>query len=99
MSDLSRIRTQGVAHVTALALSDVFRSFNARDFPGMQESSELAKHFAEQGIKIPIRRKTRQKRSGASATSAAAAAATAAASAEAGDGTVVVATTAGGGGG
>ncbi|KND04609.1 uncharacterized protein SPPG_00327 [Spizellomyces punctatus DAOM BR117] len=43
------------------AVSQPFSSFNARDYPGLKESTELSKHFADQGIKIPIRRKTRRR--------------------------------------
>ncbi|ORY66768.1 hypothetical protein LY90DRAFT_223018 [Neocallimastix californiae] len=37
-------------------LSDNFKVLSAREFPGMQESSPLVKLFAEQGLKIRIRK-------------------------------------------
>ncbi|KAI9096084.1 velvet factor-domain-containing protein [Phlyctochytrium arcticum] len=44
----------------ATALTDPIQVFNARDYPGLGESTELSKHFADQGIKISIRRKGRR---------------------------------------
>ncbi|KAJ1552956.1 hypothetical protein HK405_009430 [Cladochytrium tenue] len=47
------------APTLAVALTDTFTCVLAREWTGAQESSELSRHFAEQGIKIPIRRKAR----------------------------------------
>ncbi|KAJ3290077.1 hypothetical protein HDU76_007445 [Blyttiomyces sp. JEL0837] len=53
------------APVIATTITEPFVSFGGRDWIGMQESSELSKHFADQGIKIPIRRKARKATRGA----------------------------------
>ncbi|KAJ3169045.1 hypothetical protein HDU87_000872 [Geranomyces variabilis] len=42
-------------------LTQPFRSYTARDYPGLKESTELSKHFSGQGLKIPIRRKQQRK--------------------------------------
>ncbi|KAI9143784.1 velvet factor-domain-containing protein [Paraphysoderma sedebokerense] len=40
-------------------LSDIFSVYSAKRFPGMAESTDLSKLFADQGLKIRIRRETR----------------------------------------
>ncbi|KAJ3161610.1 hypothetical protein HDU88_007245 [Geranomyces variabilis] len=42
-------------------LTQPFRSYTARDYPGLKESTELSRHFSGQGLKIPIRRKQQRK--------------------------------------
>ncbi|KAJ3213148.1 hypothetical protein HDU67_003235 [Dinochytrium kinnereticum] len=42
-------------------VTDCFESLNPRDWTGMRESSDLSKHFADQGIKLSIRRKLRKR--------------------------------------
>ncbi|KAI8833023.1 velvet factor-domain-containing protein [Chytridium lagenaria] len=41
--------------------TDCFDSLNPKDWTGMRESTDLSKHFADQGIKISIRRKLRRR--------------------------------------
>ncbi|RKO86560.1 velvet factor, partial [Blyttiomyces helicus] len=53
--------TERAAAIVGITVSDPFSSHTVRDWPGAKESSELSKHFADQGIKIPLRRKTRAK--------------------------------------
>ncbi|KAJ3039422.1 hypothetical protein HDV00_012198 [Rhizophlyctis rosea] len=67
MSDLSCIysgQTERAAPQVCTAVSQVFTAYTARDWPGMQESTDLSKHFADQGIKIPIRRKAKRRYAG-----------------------------------
>ena len=49
---------QGRAGVLATAFSKPFTVYSAKKFPGVIESTELSKKFAEQGIKIPIRKES-----------------------------------------
>lgn len=42
--------------VLASVFSEPFQVFSAKKFPGVIESTDLSKAFAEQGIKIPIRK-------------------------------------------
>lgn len=42
--------------VLASVFTDVFQVYSAKKFPGVIESTELSKTFAQQGIKIPIRK-------------------------------------------
>ena len=44
------------APVLAYAYSDKFQVYSAKKFPGVIESTPLSKAFAQQGIKIPIRK-------------------------------------------
>lgn len=44
------------APVLASVFSKPFQVFSAKKFPGVIESTELSKTFAQQGIKIPIRK-------------------------------------------
>ncbi|KAJ2891433.1 hypothetical protein IWW38_003621 [Coemansia aciculifera] len=54
MSDL--INT--TAHIKARKFSEPFRVYSAKQFPGMIESTPLSKHFAKQGVKIPVRKES-----------------------------------------
>jgi hypothetical protein len=47
---------RGKAPVLAWTYSDPFTVYSAKKFPGVIESTDLSKKFAEQGIKIPIRK-------------------------------------------
>ncbi|KAG0235130.1 hypothetical protein BGW42_005780 [Actinomortierella wolfii] len=53
--------TQGgpPSQVTATCFSEPFTIYSAKRFPGMTESTALSKHFAKQGIKVPIRKEAR----------------------------------------
>ncbi|KAI8925910.1 hypothetical protein BC831DRAFT_459190 [Entophlyctis helioformis] len=42
----------------AMTHSQSFRSYNQRDFPGMQKSPPLMQHFFRQGVRISVRSKT-----------------------------------------
>lgn len=44
------------APVLAYVFSDKFQVHSAKKFPGVVESTPLSKCFAQQGIKIPIRK-------------------------------------------
>ncbi|ORY65814.1 velvet factor-domain-containing protein [Pseudomassariella vexata] len=44
------------AKILAQCFSDVFQVYSAKKFPGVCESTALSKTFANQGIKIPIRK-------------------------------------------
>lgn len=46
----------GRAPVLATCFSDPFQVYSAKKFPGVIESTPLSKTFAQQGIKIPIRK-------------------------------------------
>lgn len=48
--------TKGIAPCLALVYSDKFQVYSAKKFPGVIESTPLSKCFAQQGIKIPIRK-------------------------------------------
>lgn len=52
----SRLITNGSVPVLASTFSDPFVVYSAKRFPGMIESTELSRKFAQQGIKIPIRK-------------------------------------------
>jgi hypothetical protein len=47
------------APVLAFVYSDKFQVYSAKKFPGVIESTPLSKCFAQQGIKIPIRKDTK----------------------------------------
>jgi hypothetical protein len=51
--------------------SDVFQVYPAKRFPGMEESTFLSRSFAEQGLKIRIRKelRLRKRKEPSSATS------------------------------
>ncbi|RMZ74183.1 nucleoside diphosphatase Gda1 [Pyrenophora seminiperda CCB06] len=48
--------TQGKGPCLAVNFSDAFTVYSAKKFPGVIESTPLSKCFAQQGIKIPIRK-------------------------------------------
>ncbi|ORZ40397.1 velvet factor [Catenaria anguillulae PL171] len=48
------------APVLATVMTDVFTAYSAKKFPGMLESTEVSKHFANQGIKLPTRSEPRR---------------------------------------
>ena len=52
----SKLITDGSVPVLASTFSDPFVVYSAKRFPGMIESTELSRKFAQQGIKIPIRK-------------------------------------------
>eukprot|EP00842_Homolaphlyctis_polyrhiza_P002802 jgi/Hompol1/3522/HPOL_003268-RA len=43
-------------------ISDIFNVFPAKKFPGMEESTMLSRTFAEQGLKIRIRKEVRPRK-------------------------------------
>ncbi|KAJ2616617.1 hypothetical protein H4S08_000699 [Coemansia sp. RSA 1365] len=45
-------------HIQAYTFSEPFRVYSAKQFPGMIESTALSKHFAKQGVKIPVRKES-----------------------------------------
>jgi hypothetical protein len=47
---------KGRAPVLATCFSEPFQVYSAKKFPGVIESTPLSKKFAQQGIKIPIRK-------------------------------------------
>ncbi|KAJ3193249.1 hypothetical protein HK101_005148 [Irineochytrium annulatum] len=47
------------AMVLATCMTDVVVSLGVTEWVGSQQSSELAKHFAEQGLRMPVKRKTK----------------------------------------
>lgn len=49
----------GRAPILAAGFSEVFQVYSAKKFPGVCESTALSKTFATQGIKIPIRKDTK----------------------------------------
>ncbi|KAJ3068049.1 hypothetical protein HK102_007273, partial [Quaeritorhiza haematococci] len=49
-------------HYLTSVISEVFDVYPAKRFPGMDESTPLSKSFAEQGLKIRIRKETRPKK-------------------------------------
>jgi Velvet factor len=57
----SQVLTKGTAPVLATIFSRPFQVFSAKKFPGVIESTELSKTFAQQGVKIPIRKENGQK--------------------------------------
>ncbi|KAI9506273.1 velvet factor [Coemansia spiralis] len=44
--------------IKAYAFSEPFRVYSAKQFPGMIESTPLSRHFAKQGVKIPVRKES-----------------------------------------
>lgn len=48
--------SRGKAPVLAWTFSEKFQVYSAKKFPGVIESTPLSKVFAQQGIKIPIRK-------------------------------------------
>lgn len=47
---------KGKARVLAQVFSEPFQVYSAKKFPGVCESTALSKCFAQQGVKIPIRK-------------------------------------------
>ncbi|KAJ1832179.1 hypothetical protein LPJ63_003736 [Coemansia sp. RSA 2711] len=47
-----------VTQIKAHTFSEPFRVYSAKQFPGMIESTVLSKHFAKQGVKIPVRKES-----------------------------------------
>ena len=45
-------------------LSNVFQVYSAKTFPGMSESTALSRLFADQGLKIRVRKETRASKYG-----------------------------------
>lgn len=52
----AKLITDGSVPVLASAFSAPFVVYSAKRFPGMIESTDLSRKFAQQGIKIPIRK-------------------------------------------
>ncbi|KAG0370135.1 hypothetical protein BGZ54_007565, partial [Gamsiella multidivaricata] len=50
-------------HFCAFVISDPLVVYSAKKFPGMEESTQLSQYFAEQGLKIRIRKEVRPKKS------------------------------------
>jgi hypothetical protein len=48
----------------ASVLSNVFQVYSAKNFPGMAESTALSRLFADQGLKIRVRKETRASKYG-----------------------------------
>jgi hypothetical protein len=48
--------------VLAFVYTESFQVFSAKKFPGVIESTALSKTFAQQGIKIPIRKENKNER-------------------------------------
>ena len=48
--------------------SDPFNVYTAKRFPGMEESTKLSKSFAEQGLKVRVRKHPRSRRRGSKRT-------------------------------
>ena len=46
---------RGTSKVLATVMSEPFKVYSAKKFPGMIESTPLSKAFAGQGIRIPVR--------------------------------------------
>lgn len=42
--------------ILAFTYTEPFQVYSAKKFPGVKESTELSKKFANQGVKIPIRK-------------------------------------------
>jgi hypothetical protein len=51
-----RVPTGTAKPILAQVLSDPFRAYAAKKFPGMIESSALMRHFSKQGLKLVIRK-------------------------------------------
>lgn len=57
----SGLRTDSPSPIVATVNTEVFRSSSAKNFAGMVDPTELSKCLAKQGIRIPVRRATKQK--------------------------------------
>jgi hypothetical protein len=53
---LSSTQEHPVAKEIATVYSTVIHSFTPKDYPGMQEPSDLIRSFAMQGLPMPIRK-------------------------------------------
>ncbi|SNX86254.1 uncharacterized protein MEPE_04963 [Melanopsichium pennsylvanicum] len=53
--------TSAEGHVLAEALTEPFSVYSPRRFPGMTESTDLAKCLARQGIQVPVRHEGRRR--------------------------------------
>ncbi|KAF2863658.1 hypothetical protein K470DRAFT_206394, partial [Piedraia hortae CBS 480.64] len=53
------ILNTGRSPILAWCYSDVLRVYSAKKFPGVIESTALSRCFAEQGVKIPIRKENK----------------------------------------
>ena len=64
--DVGAVDGQGLnkmkAPILAYVFSDKFQVYSAKKFPGVIESTPLSKCFAQQGIKIPIRKDLKPER-------------------------------------
>lgn len=54
---------KGKAPVLAQVFSEPFQVYSAKKFPGVCESTPLSKCFAQQGVKIPIRKEGQDEKS------------------------------------
>ncbi|KAJ3072912.1 hypothetical protein HK102_006144 [Quaeritorhiza haematococci] len=59
--ELGDMNTPVAAKMVVTVDSDPFTVYNAKEFPGMQESSDLTKRLATQGFRVPIRKQHRSK--------------------------------------
>ncbi|BGP23597.1 hypothetical protein JCM10295v2_002497 [Rhodotorula toruloides] len=48
--------TEGGVRFCSSVLTDAFQVYSSKRFPGMSKSTELSKYFAQQGIKLRVRR-------------------------------------------
>jgi hypothetical protein len=48
--------------LVSTAISEPFTVYNSKRFPGMLESTELSKKFAQQSVRVPKRNEVRAKR-------------------------------------
>ncbi len=64
-SESCELGTSG--QIVCSAMTNVFRAYTAKRFPGMLESNELMKHFAKQGLKLIIRKDGRSQSGGGTA--------------------------------
>jgi hypothetical protein len=55
-SGANAVVSTGKCPILATSFSDPFVVYSAKKFPGVIESTPLSKCFAQQGIKIPIRK-------------------------------------------
>lgn len=52
----------GVLHYEASVFSSIFSVYTAKRFPGLEESTHLTRIFAEQGMKLRVRKEQRKRR-------------------------------------
>lgn len=53
--------SQGAGNVITQAVTEPFTIYSPRRFPGMTESTPLAKHLAKQGLQVPVRNDVRRR--------------------------------------